>query len=285
MARIETMDDFTKLTSNITSFSHAYLFNVNSLEKAFPYIKTFAKRIICPNSYKCDCQEKCDICYQIDNDEFDDLYIVNPDTIGINNEEIEKLFQYMETRSLRFNGKRVYIIYGFERLSRNVSNKILKFLEEPSENIYGLLMTENINQILPTIISRCQTLDLSFSLEDVDSKTIENMKEFLKEIVINKEKAIAYANTYWQNYFNSRISFYDAFAQLEKIISFNVNVSCMENFQDNSLYYADFLQNIPIKFLINILNITSKLKNLIKKNINLNLLIDRYIIEVSKELK
>ena len=66
----------------------------------------------------------------------------------------------METKSLREDGRRVYIIYGFERLSTIISNKIFKFIEEPQNNIYAILLTENIEKILPTIISRCQILNL-----------------------------------------------------------------------------------------------------------------------------
>ena len=46
MTKIANLDDFKNITSKITSFSHAYLFNVNSLDMAFPYVKDFAKSII-----------------------------------------------------------------------------------------------------------------------------------------------------------------------------------------------------------------------------------------------
>ena len=147
MTKITNISDFKNVTSSITSFSHAYLLNVNSLDSAFVYAKEFAKRIILEN-IKDNSFEYEDINYKIDHDEFDDLYVVNPDTIGINNEEINKLFSYMETKSLRENGRRVYIIYGFERLSTLISNKILKFLEEPQDNIYAILLTENFEKIL-----------------------------------------------------------------------------------------------------------------------------------------
>ena len=39
-------------------------------------------------------------------------------------------------------------------------NSILKFLEEPGQQIYAFLTTNNENSILPTIISRCQVLRL-----------------------------------------------------------------------------------------------------------------------------
>ena len=128
MTKITDLSGFTNITSNITSFSHAYLLNVNSLDSAYPYAKEFAKAIILQNISK-DSFEYEDISYKIDHDEFDDLYVVNPETIGINNEEINKLFSYLETKSIRNDCRRLYIIYGFERLSTIISNKILKFLE------------------------------------------------------------------------------------------------------------------------------------------------------------
>ena len=39
-------------------------------------------------------------------------------------------------------------------------NSILKFLEEPGSEIYAFLTTNNENNVLPTIISRCQSLRL-----------------------------------------------------------------------------------------------------------------------------
>ena len=47
MAIIHDLTDFQTLTSNITSFSHAYLFKVNDLSKGFEYALEFAKKIIC----------------------------------------------------------------------------------------------------------------------------------------------------------------------------------------------------------------------------------------------
>ena len=278
MARIENLTDFKNITSNITSFSHAYLFNVNSLEHSLPYVKEFAKEIILGKDY----DENSDICFLIDNDTFDDLYIVNPSTIGINVDEINKLLTYMETKSIRDNGKRVYIIYGFERLSRDVSNKILKFLEEPEENIYALLITENFEKILPTIVSRCQVLNLFFPLENLDNELVSNMIKFLEKLILIKKEIIAYEYDFFGDLINDRVIFYNAFEVLEKIISETINKKCGYNF--NESYLCNSLECFSLENIINVLNITNKLKCLIKNNINLNLLIDRYIIEITEEL-
>lgn len=280
MTKIANLDDFRNITSNITSFSHAYLLNVNLLDEAFLYAKDLAKSIILQeidnNSFEYE-----DISYKIDNDEFDDLYVVNPDTIGINNEEITKLLSYMETKSVREKGRRVYIICGFERLSTVISNKILKFLEEPEEGIYAILLTENFERILPTIVSRCQVLNLSFPEKEVEVEKIKLMKKFLTEIVDKKKKTIAYEYDYFFDTFTDRIEFYDNFLVLERIISETLNSQYQEK---NSKYVCENLIKYPSSTIINILNITNKLKCLIKNNINLNLLLDRYIIEIAEEL-
>lgn len=282
MTKISNLEDFNKITSSITSFSHAYLFNVNSLDSAFSYIKEFAKQIICCD-YDKNSFEYEDISYKIDYDEFDDLYVVNPSTIGINTDEIDKLLAYMDTKSIREDGKRVYIIYGYERLSRDVSNKILKFLEEPEENIYAILMTENVEKILPTILSRCQIINLTFDEKEFDDEIIKLAKDFLNDIIANGNKTIAYEYNYFPSLLNNRIDIYDFFSIIEQVVSESINqksnVSYKEKLVDNNS-----LNNYSIDILIKILDITNRIKCLIKGNINLNLLIDRYIIEVTKEL-
>lgn len=280
MAKINNLTDFKNITSNITSFSHAYLFNVNSLPLALPYAKEFVKQIILGNNYESD--ENNDICFQIDNNIFDDLYIVNPDTIGINTDEINKLLTYMETKSIHDNGKRVYIICGFERLSQDVSNKILKFLEEPEENIYAILLTENYEKILPTIISRCQVLNFIFPYNEENKELLNKMMEFISKIIIKKNKMIAYEYEYFYDVLKDRIVFYECFSTLEKIVSETINMKC--NHKYNEIYVCEELVEYPLDSVINILNITNRLKCLIKSNINLNLLVDRYIIEVAEEL-
>ena len=46
------------------------------------------------------------------------------------------------------------------------SNSMLKFLEEPEDGIIAILMTNNINNVLSTIISRCKVIKLNFVLND-----------------------------------------------------------------------------------------------------------------------
>lgn len=57
-------------------------------------------------------------------------------------------------------GWKAGVIVGADRLNTSSSNAFLKTLEEPTDKTIFLLLTEAPQQLLPTIISRCQRIDL-----------------------------------------------------------------------------------------------------------------------------
>lgn len=60
--------------------------------------------------------------------------------------------------------KKVYIIKSADKMNIQTANSILKFLEEPIDEIIAILVVDNINLMLPTIISRCQVIKLNKNL-------------------------------------------------------------------------------------------------------------------------
>ena len=55
---------------------------------------------------------------------------------------------------------KINIIWGVDKLQEDSANKILKILEEPYENTLFLLIAENSESLLPTILSRTQLVKL-----------------------------------------------------------------------------------------------------------------------------
>jgi DNA polymerase-3 subunit delta' len=53
-------------------------------------------------------------------------------------------------------GKRVFVISNAEEMNAEASNSLLKTLEEPSSDSVFILTTAQKEQLLPTIVSRCQ---------------------------------------------------------------------------------------------------------------------------------
>lgn len=68
-------------------------------------------------------------------------------------------------------GKRAFIIYGAEYFSREAANSFLKLLEEPPQNLYMILITNEIHALLDTIRSRCQPVYFP-ELRDQDIKNL-----------------------------------------------------------------------------------------------------------------
>lgn len=67
-----------------------------------------------------------------------------------------------------FEGEcKVVIFDGAELLSEEASNSLLKTLEEPPPGVYLLLLTSKPEALLPTVISRCQAVDLKPVSPDV----------------------------------------------------------------------------------------------------------------------
>lgn len=56
-------------------------------------------------------------------------------------------------------GARIILIQPAEAMNQATANALLKMLEEPSSNTLFILITNNKRRLLPTILSRCQTLN------------------------------------------------------------------------------------------------------------------------------
>ena len=272
------MSKNNEIIDNISNFSHAYLIKTNNLKEAYPIVCDLAKKIICETNDELLYTNK-EIESLIDDNNFDDFYVVNPDTLVIKVEELNNLLDYFETKSVRNNGRRVYVIYGIERLKNDISNKLLKFIEEPENDIYGLIMTENIDLVLPTIISRCQLLTFNFDV-NYDKEIIKNMKGFLRCFLVNKIDTIAYYDKYFGIYEGDRGKYIECFSIIELLLSTYLN-KYYELEIDDELFLKE-LSTIDVNKIIKMLEITTNLKKLINNNINLNLLLDRYIIEMER---
>jgi len=74
--------------------------------------------------------------------------------------EIESMYKHASLKSF-YGKKKVFIIWGGELLMLRAANKLLTILEEPPVDCYFIIITRNINEILPTIRSRCQISSLS----------------------------------------------------------------------------------------------------------------------------
>lgn len=168
-----TQKNFLNITSKIVKLdklSHSYLIEVNDEEDDMSFVFSFVKMILCSNklySYNMKCDEKCNICKLVDDGNYPDLKIIEADGQWIKKNQLLELKEEYQNKSL-LNNKRIYIIKDASKLNPSSANTMLKFLEEPEENIIAILLTDNRYKILDTILSRCQILSLKGPLDNIE---------------------------------------------------------------------------------------------------------------------
>ncbi|WP_454059099.1 DNA polymerase III subunit [Elizabethkingia ursingii] len=73
--------------------------------------------------------------------------------------EVEEIIDKFKLKSFE-GGYKVLVMTKIEKMNDQAANKFLKFLEEPPEKTIILLLAESIDFVLPTILSRCQLVNI-----------------------------------------------------------------------------------------------------------------------------
>ncbi|MFD2923435.1 DNA polymerase III subunit delta' [Halobacillus naozhouensis] len=170
--------------------SHAYLFHGNKGTGKREMSVLFAKNIFCKHRKGVHPCLECRDCIRIDSGNHPDLHWVEPDGQSIKKEQILNLQKEFTYTGLESNRK-VYIIVDADKMTVNASNRLLKFLEEPSQQTTAMLLTENSQAMLDTIRSRCQLLSfqplnqLRIAEKLVDQGVSQSNAKLLSELTNN----------------------------------------------------------------------------------------------------
>ena len=116
-----------------------------------------AKSILCDHNDPL-ADETCITCRRIEKGEYPDYVLCDGESASIKKEDVAKLVASFQQTALERKGIMVYVIHLVENMTNEAVNALLKFLEEPPEHAYAILTTENESKVLPTIVSRCQSI-------------------------------------------------------------------------------------------------------------------------------
>lgn len=139
--------------------------------------KYVAMMYLCEQEGAEPCGE-CSHCKRIMADEDPAVYTIKPENNTINLAKIEELYHEFSLSGLE-SEKRVFIIESMELMAISSSQKLLKFLEELPEHTLGLMTVSNAKMVLPTILSRVQTVRLH--QDTLEDKVNLALKEGLNE--------------------------------------------------------------------------------------------------------
>ena len=294
-----------QLTKN--NISHAYIIETNGYYKGFDFVLAFIKSLLCPkNNVSSSNCGNCTQCSRIDSNNYTELEIIEPDGMWIKKEQLDNLQKKFSSKSIE-SGKMVYIINHADKLNDASANSILKFLEEPEPGIIAILVVENHFNLLDTIVSRCQIIKLinnkrtgDNELENICYYLFNNQTDIDSFIKQNEEMKIV----------DNAVNFIKIYEQEKLGIILKENKYCGLILKDKNLF--DIYLNIIVLFYKDVLNymlfektdifvdkldivktvsnnnkettISEKIKVIltikerIKNNCNLNLLLDKLII-------
>lgn len=309
--KIEQPIAYQILSNSINSnkFFHAYLFEKNDYENYYNFIIEFVKNVICPNIKNKDCI-KCNICSSIDKSEYIELKVINPDGQWIKKSQIDELQEEFSKKNI-IGSNKVYIIDDADKLNSSAANSLLKFLEEPNQNIIGVLIAKKSDDVLQTIVSRCQVISLRnylnfselslhekiinlikidknnaffYQNDDNFDKNLQKIVNFVLFLEKNNEKTICYINQiipeiYEKENFNIIMTI---ILNIYKDVLYTKIDKKMQIFIDFSQKLDEICQKNTINSLIKKISVILEIQDNLKYNANLNLSIDKFIIEMSR---
>ncbi len=263
-------------------FSHAFLFVTNDLGKTHQDIISLIKEISCPNKYKENCEE-CNLCYQIDSGVIPNIKEIYPDGQFIKKNQILELKENFKTKPL-YIANNIYLINQAERLNAAAANTMLKFLEEPENNIIGFFITNNKETMLDTIKSRCQIIITNYEDENILQKVgieaeeqdlYQNIaKEYLENNLTKSNDLIYLNKSLILNNFDDRVKITKFFNYLYLVLDKTINNEIMEEFA--------FLKQIKLTKLLTLQKFIYKNLETIPFNVNIELLLDNFCLEMEE---
>ena len=156
----EQLKEHLQNAISMNKVSHAYIINgERSSGKEF-IARIFAMALQCEKGGTEPCGE-CHSCKQaMSNNQPDIIYIGHekPNTIGV--EDIRGQINNDIGIKPYSSPRKIYIMNEGEKMTVQAQNALLKTLEEPPEYAVILILTTNVEALLPTILSRCVVLNM-----------------------------------------------------------------------------------------------------------------------------
>jgi DNA polymerase III, delta' subunit len=250
-------------TLKTDKLSHAYLVVGEDSLYCDEFILSFVKAIFCLENkkkefYSC---ENCKNCNSINHGNYVDFYKLESET-SIKKEEIQTLKSDLSVKS--FYGKKIYWIRDIEKMTEQAANSLLKFLEEPEDDIIAILSCKNISAVLPTIISRCQQIKLIGQSENIEIEQDEELINITKEYVKRYMRKPHLANIYL----------------LEKLKSKD---EVVEFFKYLSLKAAKSYNEETVRDIVNVSRVQEKILQALTDlngNVNATLVLEKFVFTI-----
>lgn len=283
------MNDKINLLSNLfdeNKLSHAILIETNDQDFCISELINLIMKMSCINDC-IDDDNLCSNCRLIKQGESPNFTMISPDGKNIKKDQILELIDKCKNIPV-LSKNNIYIIKNAEKLNNSSANSMLKFIEEPNDNCYGFFVTNSKDNIISTIKSRCESYSINYNsnacyfdkLNDDECIFYINL---LNDFILNIENDcnISFVKDFYSCNLKTRDKLELFFNLLFDIYTYYSD-SLINIDNSDPRYYKTFnyLSNNSLKLLIlKQKQILFVLQN-IRYNLNVDLLIDKFIIEM-----
>jgi len=157
---------------------HAFLMHGRAGIGKYDFALGYSQALLCPNrderGYACN---ECPSCHWFSDESHPDFRLISPEQEASTEEEaspakktkkktqisvaqIRDLSDFLNLSSHQTSGLRIVLISPAEALNQASANALLKMLEEPAPGVIFILLSHQLQRLLPTIISRCQKISM-----------------------------------------------------------------------------------------------------------------------------
>lgn len=247
--------------------SHAYLIELNDFTDVDHFLNIFIKLLLCPNKKLEDQCDECKVCNLIDTGNYPDVKIIDTESSFIKKEQLIEVKESFCNKSV-YNNKQIYVIKDASKLNLSSGNTMLKFLEEPEDDIIAILLTNNRYNVLETILSRCQL----YSLEsDQDVEFDLDIYNLIKTLFVKNKAFLNYNNLI--SIIPNRVEAKTKISDISKYFFFVIH------HEKELLSEIDYLTEEQIYRIVLILE---KYLNQFEYNLNYKLALDSLIVEINE---
>lgn len=299
---------------------HAYIFTgLNGVGKSF-MAKEFAKILLCKEKNS-PCN-RCSSCMKMDSNNHPDFMEIFPDGASVKINQIRKMQHFISIKPYE-SKHRIFLIHDSDTMKLAAQNSLLKTLEEPNEYVVIILLVQNIQTLIPTIISRCERINFEpinvglikkYLIEEknidalkaekvsnisrgsigIAKKYLENEMTFnIKEKTIDYLKKILQGDTYSiflaAEYFKEHKEYVEE--MLEFIITWFRDIYILSNTgqeeniinQDDIGILKDFSYYLTDEKINDIMNRVIQAKRRLKYNVNIQLELESMLLKIQEE--
>lgn len=279
-ANKNVVDRMTRAIAN-GRISHAYLLEGDRTIDKLGLAENFVKAILCREDEADSC-ECCPSCNKINHGNHEDVIYLCAEGNSIKDEAVEELQSRIKKKPY-VGDRNIVILQNADTMTPRAQNRLLKTLEEPAPGTVLILLSENMENLVQTILSRCviyrlnlyETMEYKNVLEGaiiiadmlLDGKAFYEISRHISEYTGSKEAAFEFLDALESWYRDLAIFEYDSGLQMI------FHIDRLEDIRKRNRLY-------PRNAIDKAVACIEEAKNDLNRNLNINYTIKNMILKM-----